>query len=192
MPRAGLFWFILSVGGWAGMLVPMCRNAALRRSPLAEMIDVEGAKVEGSPVKFIVSLMPEAVRSPSTSRRAKRRIAKATRCRSIFSEQAPGTLIADKAYHTDAIRADLKTRGKVGHSPSNAQRRPPITSASIATHDWIQRMFGHLKINRAIATRYDQLPDSFLAMLYLTPARYWIKFVHVACPNRLCSVRRVL
>ena len=35
-------------------------------------------------------------------------------------------------------------------------------------------------INRAIATRYDQLADSFLGMLYLATARYWIKFVHAA------------
>jgi transposase len=44
----------------------------------------------------------------------------------------------------------------------------------------IERMFGHLKINRAIATRYDQLADSFLGMLFLASARYWLKFVHAA------------
>jgi len=44
----------------------------------------------------------------------------------------------------------------------------------------IEHMFGHLKINRTIATRYDQLADSFLGMLFLASARYWLKFVHVA------------
>jgi hypothetical protein len=43
-----------------------------------------------------------------------------------------------------------------------------------------RRVLGHLKINRAVATRYDQLADSFLGMLYLATARYWIKFVHAA------------
>ena len=42
----------------------------------------------------------------------------------------------------------------------------------------IERVLGHLKINRAIATRYDQLADSFLGMLFIASARYWIKFVH--------------
>ncbi len=42
----------------------------------------------------------------------------------------------------------------------------------------IERMFGHLKINRAIATRYDQLVSSFLGMVHLATARYWLKFVH--------------
>ena len=44
----------------------------------------------------------------------------------------------------------------------------------------IERVLGHLKINRAIATRYDQLAESFLGMLFIASARYWIKFVHAA------------
>jgi len=44
----------------------------------------------------------------------------------------------------------------------------------------IERAFGHLKINRAIATRYDQLAETFLGMLHLASARYWLKFVHAA------------
>jgi len=43
----------------------------------------------------------------------------------------------------------------------------------------IERMFGHIKINRSIATRYDQLANSFLGMVYVASARYWLKFVHV-------------
>ena len=46
--------------------------------------------------------------------------------------------------------------------------------------NWIERLFGHLKINRAIATRYDQLAETFLGMLHLASARYWLKFVHTA------------
>ncbi|WP_211280959.1 hypothetical protein [Sphingomonas adhaesiva] len=38
----------------------------------------------------------------------------------------------------------------------------------------------HLKINRAIATRYDQLANGFLSMVHLATARYWLKFVHAA------------
>lgn len=46
----------------------------------------------------------------------------------------------------------------------------------------IERMFGHLKINHAIATRYDQLASGFLGMVHLATARYWLKFVHAAYP----------
>ena len=36
----------------------------------------------------------------------------------------------------------------------------------------IERMLGQLKINRAIATRYDQLVNTSLGKLYLATARY--------------------
>jgi transposase len=41
-------------------------------------------------------------------------------------------------------------------------------------------MFGHLKVNRAIATRYDQLASSFPGTVHLATARYWLKFGHAA------------
>jgi transposase len=44
----------------------------------------------------------------------------------------------------------------------------------------IERFFGRLKINRAIATRYDQLAESFLSMVHIAAAKYWLKFVHAA------------
>jgi len=44
----------------------------------------------------------------------------------------------------------------------------------------IERMFGRLKIKRAIATRYDQLVESFINMVHIATARYWLKFVHAA------------
>ena len=37
-------------------------------------------------------------------------------------------------------------------------------------------MFGHLKINRAVTTCYDQLASSFLGMAYLATAGYWLRF----------------
>lgn len=40
--------------------------------------------------------------------------------------------------------------------------------------------FSRLKINRAIATRYDQLAESFLSMVQIAAARYWPKCVHTA------------
>jgi transposase len=80
-------------------------------------------------------------------------------------ERAPDALVADKAYDSDAIR-DLKA---IRYNKRLYRRR-----------NCIERVLGHLKINRAVATRYDQLADSFLGMLYLATARYWIKFVHAA------------
>lgn len=57
----------------------------------------------------------------------------------------------------------------------------PIEPASLyKQRNRIERMFGHLKINRAIAARYDRLASSFLGMLHLATARYRLKFLVVS------------
>ena len=97
-------------------------------------------------------------------------------------EQAPDALLADKAYDTDAIRTDLKERGIKPVIPPKSNRTATIrySKSLYRERNCIERVLGHLKINRAIATRYDQLADSFLGMLFIASARYWIKFVHAA------------
>lgn len=69
----------------------------------------------------------------------------------------------------DGVRGRSNRRIKIQHDRVLYKRR-----------NRIERMFGHIKINRAIATRYDQLANSFLSMVHLATARYWLKFVHTA------------
>ncbi len=86
----------------------------------------------------------------------------------------------DKGCDADAIRANLAERHIEAVIPSRSDRRVKIEHdrALYRQRNRIERMFGHLKINRAIATRYDQLPNSFLGMIHLATARYWLEFVH--------------
>jgi transposase len=97
-------------------------------------------------------------------------------------ERAPDALLADKAYDSDAIRDDLKKRGIKAVIPPKSNRTVAIryNKRIYRERNCIERVLGHLKINRAVATRYDQLAESFLGMLYIATARYWIKFVHAA------------
>ena len=97
-------------------------------------------------------------------------------------DQPPDALLGDKAYDTDDIRKDLKERGIKPVIPPKSNRRVQFRYDKVLYRErnWIERMIGHLKINRAIATRYDQLAETFLGMLNLAAARYWIKFVHAA------------
>ena len=97
-------------------------------------------------------------------------------------ERAPGALLADKGYDADAIRADLVARNIKAVIPGRSNRRVTIQHdrAFYKQRNRIERMFGHLKINRAIATRYDQLAETFLGMVNIASARYWLKFVHAA------------
>lgn len=97
-------------------------------------------------------------------------------------ERAPDAFLADKGYDADSIRADLAERKIKAVIPGRSNRRVKIEHdrTLYKQRNRIERMFGHLKINRAIATRYDQLANSFLGMVHLATARYWLKFVHDA------------
>lgn len=97
-------------------------------------------------------------------------------------ERVPGALLADKGYDADAIRSDLASRNITAVIPGRSNRRVKIQQdrALYKQRNRIERMFGRLKINRAIATRYDQLAVSFLSMVHIAAARFWLKFVHAA------------
>jgi hypothetical protein len=71
--------------------------------------------------------------------------------------------------HEDCLILDQRPRGWVCDRDNLCRQR-----------NCIERVLGHLKTNRAIATRYDQLAESFLGMLFIASARYWIKFVRAA------------
>ena len=69
--------------------------------------------------------------------------------------------MADKGYDADAIRADLAERGIEAVIPARSNRRVKIEHDRelYKQRNQIERFFGRLKINRAIATRYDQLAE---------------------------------
>ena len=91
-------------------------------------------------------------------------------------------MLADKGYDAHAIRTDVAKRNIQALIPGRSNRRVKIEHdrTLYRQRNRIERMFGHLKINRAIATRYDQLASSFLGMVHIATARYWLKFVHAA------------
>ncbi len=98
-------------------------------------------------------------------------------------ERKPDALLADKGYDADAIRADLVERKIQAVIPGRSNRRLMIEHDRVLykQRNRIERMFGHLKINRAIATRYDKTVLSFESFLNLAAARLWLKsFVNAA------------
>ena len=70
-------------------------------------------------------------------------------------EIEPAALPGDKGYDADAIRDDLRRRGIDAVIPGRSNRKKPIIHDPdlYKERNRIERMFGHLKINRAIATR---------------------------------------
>ncbi|MFC4257080.1 transposase [Altererythrobacter xixiisoli] len=96
-------------------------------------------------------------------------------------QRTPEAFLADKGYDADAIRDDLAAQIEaVIPGRSNHRVKIEHNRALYKQRNRIERMFGHLKVNRAIATRYDQLANSFIGIVHIATARYWIKFVHAA------------
>jgi len=97
-------------------------------------------------------------------------------------DRDPETLLGDRAYDADAIRDDVRERGGVPEIPGKRNRlvRHSVTRRLYALRNRIERFINRLKNNRRIATRYDQLGNSYLGFVLLGTIRLWIKFVHAA------------
>lgn len=91
-------------------------------------------------------------------------------------------MLADKGYDADAIRTDLAKWNIEPVVPGRLNRRVKIEydRTLYRQRNRIERMFGHIKINRVIATRCDQLASSFVGMVHLATARYWLELVYAA------------
>jgi transposase len=84
---------------------------------------------------------------------------------------------ADKAYDSDAIRADLEGRGiEPAIPPLKCRKRPIAYDKKIyRQRNKVERLFSKLKQFRRVATRYDKLDLSFLAFVHLTAALVMIR-----------------
>ena len=81
----------------------------------------------------------------------------------------PKRLIADKAYDAQSLRDWLKSRRVIATIPSTATRTVPYKHSRISyrRRNRIERLFGHLKYWRRVATRYDRLAWNALAAIAL-------------------------
>jgi len=86
---------------------------------------------------------------------------------SALAEARPDYLIADKGYDSDAIRDRLRAAGVRPVIPPRSNRTNTIrwSRRFYLERNRIEPMIGHLKVNRAVATRYDKLARSFLDAL---------------------------
>lgn len=82
-------------------------------------------------------------------------------------------LLADKAYDADWLRAMVGEQGAWANIPPKSNRKSPIcfSPALYKQRNLIERFFNKLKYYRWIATRYDKLGSTFLAMTKLACIR---------------------
>ncbi len=81
----------------------------------------------------------------------------------------PKRLIADKAHDAQSLREELKKHRVIATIPSTATRTVPYRHSRIVyrRRNRIERLFGHLKNWRRVATRYDRLACNYLAAIAL-------------------------
>ena len=90
----------------------------------------------------------------------------------LISEVAFGGLIADKAFDSDALTAELNERGAkvvISQHPGRAKR----LKIDLEIYKWrhlIENFFCKLKEFKRIALRADKTDQSFTAMIYLAAA----------------------
>jgi putative transposase len=85
--------------------------------------------------------------------------------------------LADAAYDSDALRAQLLARGCRPVIPNNPtrKRKHPFDPALYRRRNLVERTFCRLKDFRRIATRYDKLAANFAAAVVLASiVTYWL------------------
>ena len=76
-------------------------------------------------------------------------------------------LLADKAFDSDVIRADLDDRGAAAVIPANRVTTIPCDFEMYKWRHLVENFFCKIKEFRRIATRYDKTDTSFAAIIHL-------------------------
>jgi transposase len=84
--------------------------------------------------------------------------------------------VGDMAYDSNAIRSKLLGRNIAPVIPCNPSRKEPIPydAEVYRQRNRVERLVGKLKQFRRIATRYEKLAQTYLALVHLAAA--FIKF----------------
>lgn len=98
----------------------------------------------------------------------------------MLTRLGPGqTLLADRAYDSDALRKTLADRGARAYIKPLAHRAnvPAFSPVLYRRRNLVERFFNKLKHSRAIATRFEKHDANYLALLKLAAARSWTRFM---------------
>lgn len=89
------------------------------------------------------------------------------------------TLLADRAYDSDALRKTLAERGAWANVKSMPGRVnvPAFSSYLYRFRNLVERFFNKLKHFRAVATRFEKHDENYLALVKLAAAKIWMRFM---------------
>mgnify|MGYP001182369645 CR=1 FL=1 len=89
---------------------------------------------------------------------------------------AGDVLLADRAYDSDALRAEMEERGVFANVRLMPQRvhKPPFSADLYKLRNAVERFFSKIKHYRAIAPRFDKLASTFMAGVLLVCVILWL------------------
>ena len=89
------------------------------------------------------------------------------------------TLLADRAYDSDALRNTLAERGaKANIKPMpNRVNIPKFNKKLYRKRNLVERFFNKLKHFRAVATRFEKHDANYVALVKLASVRIWMRFM---------------
>ena len=84
-------------------------------------------------------------------------------------------VIADRAYDSHAILDAVEASGARPIIPQRTcmPRKRAFDPTAYKLRNRIERTIGKLKQLRRIATRYDRIPQNYLATLYIAAIQFW-------------------
>ena len=96
----------------------------------------------------------------------------------MLDDLGPGqTLLADRAYDSDALRERLADRGAFANIKPMPNRKTIrlFSKFLYKRRNLVERFFNEIKHFRAIAARYDKSPENCLASIKLAVMRIWLR-----------------
>ena len=89
------------------------------------------------------------------------------------------TLLADRAYDSDALRERVSERGAWANvKPMPGRVNIPAFSPFLYRYrNLVERFFNKIKHFRAVATRFEKHDANYLAVVKLAAARIWMRFM---------------
>ncbi len=90
----------------------------------------------------------------------------------------PGqTLLADRAYDSNALRAAMFEQGAFANiKPLSRRKEVPVFSPYLyRERNRVERFFNRIKHFRAVATRFEKHAENYLALVKLAAIRIWLR-----------------
>lgn len=87
-------------------------------------------------------------------------------------------LLADRAYDSDALRKSMHERGAWANIKPTARRKKTLAFSPFLYRyrNLVERFFNRLKHFRAVATRFENHVDNYLALVKLAAVKIRLRF----------------